>query len=97
MTLEVGLVIKFTLSLKFDSNFCAGKCSVYARSILGKYMIIENVINEDLFAIRNSCFLQNLFSDFCKMKFYSARMVLTFLVIYLSDLTQGKDEGIDIL
>ena len=66
MTLEVGLVIKFTLSLKFDSNFCVWKCSVYARSILGKYMIIENVIDEDLFTIRNSCFLQNLFSDFCK-------------------------------
>ena len=66
MTLEVGLVIKFTLSLKFDSNFCVGKCSVYARSILGKYKIIENVIDEDLFTIRNSCFLQKLFSDFCK-------------------------------
>ena len=66
MTLEIGLVIKFTLSLKFDSNFCVGKCSVYARSIPGKYMIIENVIDEDLFTIRNSCFLQNLFSDFCK-------------------------------
>ena len=31
------------------------------------------------------------------MKFYTAWMVLTFLVIYLSDLAQGKDEGIDIL
>nr|XP_058947135.1 uncharacterized protein LOC131775052 [Pocillopora verrucosa] len=30
---------------------------------------------------------------FAKMKFYTAWMVLTFLVIYLSDLTQGKDEA----
>ena len=66
MTLEVGSVVNFTLSLKFDSKFCVGKCSIYALSIPGRYMIIENVIDEDLFTIRNSCFLQNLFSDFCK-------------------------------
>ena len=66
MTLEVGLVIKFTLSLKSNSKFCVGKCSVYVRSILGRYMIIENVIDEDLFTISNSCFLQDLISDFWK-------------------------------
>ena len=84
MTLEVGLVIKFTLSLKSDSKFCVGKCSVYVRSILGRYMIIENVIDEDLFKISNSCFLLS-------------RPHFRFLVIYLSDITQGEDEGIDIL
>ena len=60
MTLEVGLVIKFTLFLKSNSKFCVGKCSVYVRSILGRYMIIENVIDEDLFTISNSYFLQDL-------------------------------------
>ena len=60
MTLEVGLVIKFTLFLKSNPKFCVGKCSVYVRSILGRYMIIENVIDEDLFTISNSCFLQDL-------------------------------------
>ena len=37
------------------------------------------------------------FQIFAKMKLYTAWMVLTFLVINLSDLTQGGDEGIDIL
>ena len=34
---------------------------------------------------------------YAKMKLYSAWMVLTVLVINLSHLTQGGDEGIDIL
>ena len=34
---------------------------------------------------------------YAKMKLYSAWMVLTVLVINLSNLTQGGDEGIDIL
>ena len=87
MTLEVGSVVNFTLFLKFDSKFCVGKCSIYARSIPGRYMIVGNVIDEGLFTISSSCFLHNLISDFAKMKLYSAWMVLTFLVINLSDLT----------
>ena len=66
MTLEVGSVVNFTLSLKFDSKFCVGKCSVYARSTLWRYMIVGNVIDEGLFTISNSCFLHNLISDFCE-------------------------------
>ena len=66
MTLEVGSVVNFTLSLEFDSKFCVGKCSVYARSTLWRYMIVGNVINEGLFTISNSCFLHNLTSDLCE-------------------------------
>lgn len=97
MTLEVGSVVNFTLSLKFDSKFCVGKCSVYARSTLWRYMIVGNVIDEGLFTISNSCFLHNLISDLCENEALFS-MVLTVLVINLSDLTQGGgDEGIDIL
>ena len=66
ITLEVGSVVNFTLSLKFDSKFCVGKCSVYARSTLWRYMIVGNVIDEGLFTISNSCFLHNLTSDLCE-------------------------------
>ena len=66
MTLEVGSVVNFTLFLKFDSKFCVGKCSIYARSIPGRYMIVGNVIDEGLFTISSSCFLHNLISDFCE-------------------------------
>ena len=97
ITLEVGSVVNFTLSLKFDSKFCVGKCSVYARSTLWRYMIVGNVIDEGLFTISNSCFLHNLTSDLCENEALFS-MVLTVLVINLSDLTQGGgDEGIDIL
>ena len=97
MTFEVGSVVNFTLSLKFDSKFCVGKCSVYARSTLWRYMIVGNVIDEGLFTISNSCFLHNLTSDLCGNEALFS-MILTVLVINLSDLTQGGgDEGIDIL
>ena len=97
MTLEVGSVVNFTLSLKFDSKFCVEKCGVYARSTLWRYMIVGNVIDEGLFTISNSCFLHNLTSDLCENEALFS-MVLTVLVINLSDLTQGGgDEGIDIL
>ena len=66
ITLEVGSVVNFTLSLKFDSKFYVGKCSIYALSIPGRYMIVGNVIDEGLFPFINSCFLHNLISDFCE-------------------------------
>ena len=60
-------------------------------------MIVGNVIDEGLFTISNSCFLHNLTSDLCENEALFS-MVLTVLVINLSDLTQGGgDEGIDIL
>ena len=101
MTLDVGSVVNFTLSLKFDSKFCVGKCSVYARSTLWRYMIVGNVIDEGLFTIvyitSTIVYITSL-QIYAKMKLYSAWMVLTVLVINLSDLTQGGgDEGIDIL
>ena len=97
MTLEVGSVVNFTLSLKFDSNFCVWKCSIYALSIPGRYMIVGNVIDEGLLQLVILVSYITSLQIYAKMKLYSAWMVLTVLVINLSHLTQGGDEGIDIL
>ena len=64
-------------------------------------MIVGNVIDEGLFTIvyttSTIVYITSL-QIYAKMKLYSAWMVLTVLVINLSDLTQGGgDEGIDIL
>ena len=64
-------------------------------------MIVGNVIDEGLFTIvyitSTIVYITSL-QIYAKMKLYSAWMVLTVLVINLSDLTQGGgDEGIVIL